>query len=82
MMLAHAKAPAGDWVDGRKACGRTQLLSAQWGGANILLSCILKRKNTREKLCSICIPLFCVCTADKAYLPQPMPQRALEVGYL
>lgn len=40
MMLAHAKAPAGDWVDGRKTWGRTQLPNAEWGGANIQLSYI------------------------------------------
>lgn len=69
---------------GRKAWDRTRVLAVEWGAANVRLSLKKKNKtkNPREKLCSICIPLFCVCGVDKAHLPQPMPQRVLEVGFL
>lgn len=72
--------------EGKPGTGHRFLLL---NGVQQMSGCLFKKKkkqtkpkNPREKLCSISIPLFCVCGVDKAHLPQPMPQRVSEVGFL
>lgn len=57
MMLFHAKASAGRWVGGRQPGTGHSFLLLNGGAENAQLY-YMKKINTRENLCSICILLF------------------------